>query len=452
MTLCELLEGNSGSSVSIEDCAPDENPGRGDAAFLVAGNDGPGLRGQLRRLRESGVLARMPVLAVGRFPPDETTELLASGLSDFVTPPLGPHNVFPRLWRWVEREAPSPDEQWLSDLRAKLGLEKIIGESPAFVSALRCLPKVAGVTASVLVSGETGTGKEVFARAIHYLGPRKSQPFVPVNCGAIPSDLVENELFGHERGAYTGATGAGKGLLAVAEGGTLFLDEINALPLASQVKLLRFIQEKEYRALGSIVTRHSDVRTVAAANIDLSKAVQDGDFRQDLYYRLNVVPIKLPPLRDREGDLPLFVRHFLKRHGTALDRPGVRLTPCAMEKLRAWSWPGNVRELEFVIERALILSDEPVISARHIMLNEDSEPGLERTDSDVMEPFQTAKARHVANFERTYLERGLRACGGNISRAARAANKNRRAYFELIKRHNIDVDKFRALACNSGPS
>ena len=210
--------------------------------------------------------------------------------------------------------------------------------------------KLARCDATVLISGETGTGKEVCARAIHYLSPRSSKPFITVNCGAIPAELVENELFGHERGAYTDAAVAKPGLIAEAEGGTLFLDEIDCLPLLAQVKLLRFLQEKEYRPLGSVKTRAASVRVIVATNADLENALRQGRLRQDLYYRINILSLVLPPLRQRQGDILLLARHFLAKFTEEFAKPVQDFSPDVLPTLLAYPWPGNIRELEHTIE------------------------------------------------------------------------------------------------------
>jgi transcriptional regulator with PAS, ATPase and Fis domain len=244
----------------------------------------------------------------------------------------------------LSEQGQSEDESLLEELRAKLGLRQLIGESPAFLAAKTQVVAIAQYDVNVLISGETGTGKEIFARAIHYLSPRARYPFVPVNCGAIPTDLVENELFGHERGAFTGASITAHGLIREAEGGTLFLDEIDCLPLLAQVKLLRFLQEKEYRLLGSTTIYRADVRVIAAANTELESAVKEGKLRQDLYYRLNVIPLRLPRLQDRREDIPLLARHFLARYAAEFKKAIGEFSPEAMQKLLLYEWPGNVRQ------------------------------------------------------------------------------------------------------------
>ncbi len=370
--------------------------------------------------------------------PDCLLELLRCGLTDFIRPPLTAAGVLPRLWRALEQTRSRPQRKLTRRFKEKVGLEGLVGVSPAFTAQTEKIPLVARCDAGVLISGETGTGKELFARAIHYLSPRSGRPFVPVNCGAIPVDLVENELFGHERSAFTGAHGARAGLIEEADGGTLFLDEIDGLPLVAQVKLLRFLQEKELRRLGSTRIRRCDVRVIAATNADVETALERGRLRRDLYYRLNVVPLALPPLRRRPEDVPLLARHFLARYGAELGRPAAELSDEAMHALLVHDWPGNVRELEHVVQRALVLSQERSRLGLEGCLLPTSEPG-----SGPMS-FREAKARVVARFEKGYLERSLAAHDGNISRAARASQKNRRAFFELIKKHGIDVERFRS--------
>jgi len=226
--------------------------------------------------------------------PNDMVDLLKQGVADFITPPLKSIDILPRLWRLLERKR--SNEVLLHSLKEKIGLKQIIGKSTALIKEIEKIPMVAKCDASVLISGETGTGKELYARAIHYLSPRADKPFIPVNCGAIPTELVENELFGHVKGAFTGASQSYSGLISEANGGTLFLDEIGSLPLQAQVKLLRFIQDKEYRQLGSARLHLADVRIIAASNLDLEKSASEGKFRQDLFYRLNIIPIMLPPL------------------------------------------------------------------------------------------------------------------------------------------------------------
>jgi len=319
-----------------------------------------------------------------------------------------------------------------SDFKQRFGLKQFIGRSASFLEAIQCLPRYAGCNAAVFITGETGTGKEMAARAIHYLGCRAGQPFVPVNCGAIPGELVENELFGHERGAFTGATTATRGLVAEADRGTLFLDEVDALPQQTQVKFLRFLQEREYRPLGSRKTLRADVRIIAAANSDLQGAGRNGRFRADLFFRLNVLPLNLPPLRRRKDDIPALAAHFAVRYAEEFEVPQKALSPCALEKLAAYDWPGNVRELENIIQRAVVLAEGAEILAADIGLPQGDDP-------PVLKSFKTLKAEMVAAFERDYLRQLLAVHNGNITHAAQAARKNRRAFWQLLRKHKISA-------------
>jgi two-component system, NtrC family, response regulator GlrR len=273
------------------------------------------------------------------------------------------------------------------------------------------------------------------ARAIHYLSPRANKPFVPVNCGAIPVELLENELFGHDKGAFTGAADTRSGFIHEAEQGTLFLDEVNCMPLLAQVKLLRFLQSKEYRRLGSTKALTGDVRIIAASNADLEAELEAGTLRQDLYYRLNVVPIVLPPLRMRGDDIIHLARHFLAQYAAKLDSPVEDFSPEAERKLLLYSWPGNVRELEHVIERVLILCNETIIREEHITL-----PG---DNISTRMSFQEMKASVISQFEVTYIRSLLTVYRGNITRAAQAAQKERRTFWGLVRKHNIDVQKYK---------
>jgi two-component system, NtrC family, response regulator GlrR len=304
-------------------------------------------------------------------------------------------------------------------LTEKLGLQKLIGKSPVFTAEINKIPILAKVDVSVLISGETGTGKEMVARAIHYLSERADKPFVPVNCGAIPVDLLENELFGHDRGAFTGASDCRRGVIQEAEKGTLFLDEVDSLPLLAQVKLLRFLQDKEYRPLGSTKAMKGDVRIIAASNAHLENAIAAGTLRRDLYYRLNVVPMLLPALRHRANDIILLARHFLAEKAARLNSPAVDFSPEAERKLMLYSWPGNVRELEHVIERVMVLCTEKTMQEDHIIFS-----------GEINQPdqlsFQEMKANVISEFETNYIQSLLVAYKGNITRAAQAAQKERR--------------------------
>jgi DNA-binding NtrC family response regulator len=313
---------------------------------------------------------------------------------------------------------------------------QLIGQSAIFLQQVQKIPLIASCEANVLIVGETGTGKELYARAIHYGSARAGRPFMPVNCGAIPAELVENELFGHIRGAFTSASSLQVGLIEEANGGTLFLDEIDCLPVHAQVKLLRFLQEKEYRPLGSSRMRRADVRVVAASNLNLEEAVDTGKVRQDLFYRLNIISLTLPPLRDRREDIPLLARHFLAKYAREFDSPVRDFSDEAMDMLMVYSWPGNVRELEHAVERAIVMCTRPLIQASDIVLSNQAVAG--KRDS-----LREAKAKEIERFEKNYIQGVLSACRGNITRAAQISQKNRRAFWQLIQKYRIDVSRFK---------
>lgn len=318
------------------------------------------------------------------------------------------------------------------------------------------LPVIAGSDSSVLIVGETGTGKEICAQALHYLSRRSAGPWVAINCAAVPVELIESELFGHVKGAFTTAHASRSGLVREAEGGTLFLDDVDCLPLLAQGALLRFLQQHEYRLVGSNAVLRSDVRVIAASNRDLRTLAREGRFRQDLYFRLNVLPVALPPLRERREDIALLARHFLRLfEGTrAASR---RLTDDALRKLAQHDWPGNVRELRHVIERAVLLATSESIGAGDIDIDIDADSdtgrlaqadgtrvGEDRRDpaAGPSESFRSAKKRVVDDFERRYIEALLTVHHGNLTHAAHAAKKNRRAFFELVRKHRIDTRRF----------
>ncbi len=323
----------------------------------------------------------------------------------------------------------------------------LLGTSAGHRSVLDKLDRVARTDAEVLLTGPTGVGKELYARYVHERSGRS--PFVPVNCGAIPSQLLENEMFGHVAGAFTGAHPRGHGLVEEAEGGTLLLDEIDALSADNQVKLLRFIQSREYRRLGETRLRRGDVRIVASSNADLVNEVRSGRFRSDLFFRLRVVHLTIPPLRDRPEDIDILIDHFAalyaRRYG--VDTPVFRAD--ARARLRRHSWPGNVRELENAIRALTCQSFGTPIDAHMLDLLEDAPQNDERAGVELPAAFdlekdmRTAKRELVAHFERAYLERALERASGNISKAALMSGKARRAFFELLRKHGIDADGFR---------
>jgi two-component system response regulator GlrR len=363
--------------------------------------------------------------------------LMASGAFDFTPLPGDDAAMLVRLQRaaGLLPAAPLPVPPQLLSSPA---LRELVGGSPAFVKQLALLPGIAGCDAGVLILGETGSGKEIYARAIHYSSARATRPLVAVNCGAIPAELLESELFGHVRGAFTHAHTARAGLVREAQGGTLFLDEVDSLPGPAQSKLLRFLQEMEFRPVGGDTVQNADVRVIAASNQDLPGLVERGLFRRDLYFRLHVLSVTLPPLRERAEDIVTLALRFIQQCAAQNRRPTLGLSPPAMRRLLAHHWPGNVRELKHVIERAVLLADNASIQEDDLEL-----PAL-GASLDADESFRAAKSRMVDAFERCYIERLLAASGGNITQAAEMAKKNRRAFFELIRKHEICTERFKA--------
>jgi two-component system response regulator GlrR len=366
--------------------------------------------------------------------PDEVLEMMGNGANDFITAPLNAVNVLPRVRRLLDN-APGGNNP-VQILKQEFGQKRLIGQSPTFLEAINKISILAKCDVNVLIAGETGTGKELCARSIHYLSSRSRGPFIPINCGAIPVDLVENELFGHRRGAYTGANDSHEGLVQAADGGTLFLDEIDSMPLAVQVKVLRFLQEKEYRVLGSTKTRMSDARIIVATNTDIEAAVKCGKLREDFYYRISVVSIRLPPLRDRKEDTSILARHFLAKYSAQFGKRISDISQEAIGMLLLYNWPGNVRQLEHVIEAAVVMCDEGVIQAKHIILPHQESPICSGT-------FREMKAKIVNEFEKNYINSLLIAHYGNISSAALAAQKDRRTFFGLIRKHKINPQSYR---------
>jgi len=420
-------------------CVPGEAvPACGDLdAALVAGcpESLPKLLDAVRRLRRER--PGCAVLGTGAgFDAAQLRALFAAGLHDFIDLPVSPETLAARMSRAMglitDEAAPHVRDAMSAPMR------EFIGTSPAFVAQIEKIPTIAGCEAGVLILGETGTGKEVCAQAIHYLSARASKPWIAVNCGAIPLELIESELFGHVKGAYTTAHSAREGLVAEAEGGTLFLDDIDCLPMSAQSKLLRFLQEREYRAVGANALRRADVRVIAASNRSLCQLAARGEFRQDLFFRLNVLTLTLPPLRERREDIPALAAHFLRQLARTLARPAVSLSPQAVKRLLSHDWPGNVRELQHVLERAFVLAKGACLAAADLEI-----AGASGADA-ASESFRAAKERVVQQFERSYIENLLVTFAGNVTHAAHEAKKNRRAFFALIRKHRIEPGRFRS--------
>jgi two-component system, NtrC family, response regulator GlrR len=349
---------------------------------------------------------------------------------DFALLPASACELRERLARLLIVASANEPRGPFEQLHAEHGLRQLVGADARFLETLHQIPRLAQSDATVLIQGDSGTGKELVARAVHHLSRRRSMSFIAVDCGAFPDHLIENELFGHAAGAYTDARHLQKGLVALAAGGTLFLDEIDTLSLAAQAKVLRFVQERTFKPLGSDRFDKVDVKIVAATNRDLGRSVREGRFRADLYYRLHVLTVRLTPLCERRSDIPLLTRHFL----ATLDPRGVGCSPAALRALTQHDWPGNVRELQNVIQRALVVCDGLQIQVHHLNFGGD-DPQPEAAGGGA---FRSARASALAAFEFRYLTELLRKHQGNITQAARDAGKDRRALGRLIKKHRLD--------------
>ena len=399
-------------------------------------------------------LSRRPGLAFvmmsGQADVPSAVEALRTGAYHFLTKPFQSSDAVALTVAKAAEHRRLVDRAHELELRlmAQERFGELVGTSAGMASVYRVIDGVASTTSTVLVLGESGTGKELVARAIHQRSPRAGKPFVPVNCAAIPRELVETELFGHVRGAFTGANVARTGLFESASSGTIFLDEVGDLPLSAQVKLLRVLQEGEVKRVGSDETRTVDVRVVAATNVDLPTRIAAGAFRQDLYYRLNVIPITLPPLRERGDDVLVLAAHFAQKLARKMGRPAKPLGPEAVAALRAHTWPGNVRELEHAMEHAFVLSKGETIGPRDLPFAAhvatplaqaagtvaapatSKAPGSELLDL----PFPEAKRRVIDAFEDAYLGALMQRCGGNAAEAAREAGLDRSNFRRLLRK------------------
>ncbi|HDE1650408.1 TPA: two-component system response regulator GlrR [Klebsiella pneumoniae] len=366
----------------------------------------------------------MPVIiltAHGSIP--DAVAATQQGVFSFLTKPVDKDALYKAIDEALEQRSPATDEAWR---------QAIVTRSPLMLRLIEQAGMVAQSDVSVLINGQSGTGKEIVAQAIHNASPRHDKPFVAINCGALPEQLLESELFGHARGAFTGAVSNREGLFQAAEGGTLFLDEIGDMPVALQVKLLRVLQERKVRPLGSNRDIEINVRIISATHRDLPKAMARGEFREDLFYRLNVVNLKIPPLSERTEDIPLLANHLL-RQSADRHKPFVRaFSSDAMKRLMAAKWPGNVRQLVNVIEQCVALTSSPVIGDALV------EQALEG-ENTALPTFVEARNQ----FELNYLRKLLQITKGNVTHAARMAGRNRTEFYKLLSRHELDANDFK---------
>ncbi len=362
---------------------------------------------------------------------ENAVHFLRSGAYDYITKPLTREVFCHRIHRALESFRMSEEiSQLKTSLKLAVKSKEVVGNSLAMHEVMEKISAVAQTDASVVIYGESGTGKELAAKSIHYASRRSEKPFVAINCGALPETLLESELFGYKKGAFTDATTDTPGLVLEADSGSLFLDEIGELTPKVQVKLLRFLQEKEIKPLGSTKTVQANVRIITATNRDLKAAIADGSFREDLYYRLNIVPVTLPPLRDRKEDIPLLANHFLRIFATEFEKDVHEISPLALQKLVGYHWPGNVRELENKIQQTVVMSQHSVI-----------QPGDIDTPGE-MDTFKEEKKKIVSEFEYNYITKLLSLHTGNISQAARAAGMDRKNFWQLIKKHEVEAKQY----------
>jgi DNA-binding NtrC family response regulator len=387
----------------------------------------------------------LPVLVLTGFPSVDTAlAALKAGASDYLTKPVHPEELKAVAGRLLGERRLKGEHRLLE---RRLGHAReasdLVGASPAMVRVLDVVRRLAESDLDILIVGETGTGKELVARRIHRQSPQASGRFVPVDCGAIPEQLLESELFGHEKGAFTGADRRSMGLLEYASGGTFFLDEVQSLPLQLQAKLLRTLQERRFRRVGATQEIPVTVRIVAAVNEDPEELVSHGRLRDDLYHRINVGRVDLPPLRDRVGDIPLLATHFLQRFGT--EGSGVQgISRDAMEILEAHPWPGNVRQLQNVLRRSMVLTSGALLRSGDIPAEIRGEGPA--NPGGLAGTFALARERHLATFEQAYLESALRRSGGDVTRAAGDAGVPRATFYRLLKKHGVDPARFRVSA------
>jgi two-component system, NtrC family, response regulator PilR len=400
----------------------------------------PGLDGVelLTGLREKGL--ETPVIMMTAYASSESAILaMKQGAFDYITKPFKMEEI-----KLIIRRALAE-----GDRRQQAGepgpppaqepaLQGIIGRSPMMVELYKLISRVAGVDSTVMITGESGTGKELVARTIHYNSPRSTKPFVAINCGAIPEELLESELFGHVKGSFTGAIAHKAGLLEVAQGGTVFLDEVAEMSPRLQVKLLRYLQDHTFRRVGGTEDQEVDVRTMAATNKDLTQLIQAGAFREDLYYRLNVISVEIPPLRERKEDIPLLATSFLGLYAARAGRPAMRILPEAMEVLAAHSWPGNVRELENVMERTVALTMSDEVRAENLPPSILQPPAMPPTARWEIPPGGLDLEHVVADLEKGLMQDALEKSGWNQTRAAQLLGINFRSFRYRAKKYGLD--------------
>ncbi|WKZ18192.1 MAG: sigma-54 dependent transcriptional regulator [Candidatus Jettenia sp. CY-1] len=371
-------------------------------------------------------------------------EAMKMGAYDYVTKPVSAEEIRLVIQRAFERQNLITEIKTLrKELEERFSLDNIIGKSYAMQRVYDLILQVANTDATVLITGETGTGKELVAHAIHHNSKRKNRPFVVINCSALPESLLESELFGHEEGAFTGATKQRVGKFEFADTGTVFFDEMGNLPLSMQTKLLRLLQEKSFERIGGNQTIKVDVRVLAATNKDLNKLSEEGCFRKDLYYRLNVIPIQLPSLKERREDIPLLITHFIEKYNKVFKKEIKSISQNALNIMMSYGWPGNVRELENLVERALIMAKDHIISEIELPVSNQKQMRERLEDIDTNQIIDTSLEDFLAHCENKYITRLLKQCKGRIDSSAKISGIDVKTLYRKMKKYNINKDFFK---------
>jgi DNA-binding NtrC family response regulator len=392
----------------------------------------------LRAARETD--SSLPVIVMTAFGTiEDAVAAMKDGAFDFLAKPIDTDHLLVLTERAIEQRRLLMENLILKEeYAARYGFPRIIGEDPALEEVSRAIQRAAASDTTVLLMGESGTGKELFARALHHLSPRRGGPFLAINCAAIPEPLLENELFGHEKGAFTGAVGRKVGKLELVHRGTVLLDEVGELPLSLQSKLLRVLQEHSFERVGGTTTISVDVRIVAATNRDLRKAVEVKQFRDDLYFRLSVFPITIPPLRSRRGDIALLARHYVERFCRDLKKPLMSLPEETLERLLSYDWPGNVRELANCLERAVILCDEEELTPELLGFGPSRECVPPPSEFDLSGTLAQVSRRAAASAEREKIRRVMEDVGGDRSRAAEKLQVSAKTLLAKIREYGLE--------------
>lgn len=381
------------------------------------------------------ILPEMPVIILTAYGSIESAvEAMKKGAFSYVTKPFNPADLLLQIEKALEnRNLNSEIKRLKGLLEERYDFSNIVAKSEKMQRVLEVVSRIAKTDSTVYIYGESGTGKELIAKALHLASDRKNQSFVAINCAALPETLLESELFGHEKGAFTGAIRSKKGLFVQAHAGTIFLDEIGDMSLSTQAKLLRVLQERKFYPVGSEKPSEVDVRVIVATNRDLEDQIRQGLFREDLYYRIHVIPVFLPPLRERKEDIPPLVEHFLKKLNQQMKKEVKGLTPESIQRLMLYDWPGNVRELENIIEYAVAMTHHDTITEDLIFRPNGG------ASSEPLKPLKEARDA----YEKSYLVRLLEICKGNVTQASKLAGKYRSDFYDLLKKHNLDTTHFK---------